>query len=227
MKRPENKQEEQDWIERYLNNKMSAEESLLFTTALATDQAFAQDVETVKRTHTVLQEAFLAQGALDTIRSLQQSKTVKVRTLQNVFRSSAGLAAACIVFVTYLSLSPVQFPDSENDFTVTRNLDQHNRSNKQQYVFDQFFDGQAHILEGDYMMAVKNFEEVLKSPTIRPYFREAAEWHLAVAYLKSGQPNRAHHIYEQFDDCLDCEYRIGNLNRWKIWWQIQWAKWLA
>jgi hypothetical protein len=219
MKRPTDKVEEQAWIERYLQGNMPHEEILFFENELTKDPELTHQMEQLKNIHQLLHEAFLQEQALNTLRELQLKERLRHKTF-TFTRYVALAAAACIAFVAYLSFSMARFPDSENDLTVVRGANTSSMPPEQRQVFDQFFEGQAHIVEGQYVLAVRNFETVLESNDLRPYFREAAEWHLIVAYLKSGDVSRAENLYKRFDDCLECEYHVSAINRWKIWWQI-------
>jgi len=223
MKRPDNKLEEHEWIEQYVKGKMTSEEKSDFENEVRDDTELALEVKHFQRTHLLIEEAFLEEGALATIRSLQASDRKKEKTV-HIFRYFSIAASISILFIAYLSLSMPEFPDSENDFTVVRSTNATSMSANQRAVFDQFFEGQAHIVEGQYVMAVRNFEKVLESDDLRPYFREAAQWHLIVAYMKSGDLSRAQKLYKNFDNCTDCEYQVSRVNRWKIWWQINLQK---
>lgn len=229
MKRPTDQQAEHDWIESYLHGHMPAEERAAVEAEMQTDLAFRNEVFLLKRTHELMQEAFLEQRAIATVKRLQAKTRPRRQGIQRirlVSRSLAGLAAVGLVLIAYLSMAPISFPDSENDINVTRSLADDSSAVAQKRVFREFFEGQTHLTEGQYALAVKNFEQVVRNPDIRPYFREAAQWHLTVAYLKSGQPGKAQRMYDQFSHCIDCEYAIGSVARWKIWWQIQWGKWI-
>ncbi len=229
MKRPTDQQAEHYWIESYLHGHLPAEERAVVEAEMEADPALQNEVLLLKRTHELMQEAFLEQRAIATVKRLQATNRPRskgIRRIRLVSRSLAGIAVIGLVLIAYLSLVPVSFPDSENDINVTRSLADDSSAVMQQRVFGEFFEGQTHLTEGQYALAVKNFEQVVRNPDIRPYFREAAQWHLTVAYLKSGQPAKAQRMYDQFKHCIDCEYAIGSVDRWKIWWQIQWAKWI-
>lgn len=223
MKRPQVKSEEKDWIESYVLGKMSQDDSRHFEDEMAHDTKLAFEHKTQQKIHLFLQQAFLEESAMDTIKKLQRQDRRKVKLIP-LYRLLAVAASVSVLFVAYLSLSIPEFPDSENDFTVVRSTNASSMPPGQRIVFDQFFDGQAHIVEGQYIMAVRNFENVLEAQNLRPYFREAAQWHLILAYLKSGDISRAKNLYEHFENCLDCEYQVSPINRWKIWWQIYWQK---
>lgn len=223
MKRPSNKIDEQEWIEQYLFGKMTKEEASFFENELQKDEKLAADMEDVRQINHRIQEAFLEKNALQTIKVLQKKDRAKTKIVA-VMKYVSYVAAACVAFVFYLSFAPSQFPDSENDFTVVRKENATSMTVQQRYIFDQFFEGQAHIAEGQYLLAIQNLEEVVRFNDLRPYFREAAQWHLAIAYLKSGNVARAEQLYNQFENCLECEYSVDYIDQWKVWWQIQRAK---
>jgi len=222
MKRPDNKMEEHEWIERYALGRMSVEENLHFEDELKKDVQLAQELKELQETYRLIKEAFLEESAISTIQRLQADDSGISKTVPLYRYFFLAAASVTILFISYLSLSMPEFPDSENDFTVVRSTNATTMPPDQRIIFDQFFEGQAHIVEGQYVMAVRNFEKVLESDNLRPYFREAAQWHLIVAYLKSGDLARAQQLYKRFEDCVECEYQVSSVNRWKIWWQIHW-----
>lgn len=229
MKRPTDKQQEHEWIERYLNGQMTDDERADVDAEMQADPNLQTEVIQLKRTHDLMNEAFLEQRAVAVVKRLQLQNRQRIQRIRLVSRSLVGVAGVSFLLLLYLSFTPVVFLNSENDINVTRSLadDSSTLAVAQKRTFSQFFEGQAHLTEGQYALAVKNFEQVLRASDIRPYFREAAQWHLAVAYLKSGEPEKAERIYNQFRQCIDCEYPIEAVNRWKIWWQIKWAQWLG
>lgn len=224
MKRPEDKVAELEWIERYLANDLLPNERQEVEQIMEEDQNFALEVQQIKKTHEMMQQAFLAQRALSTLKRLQADSNRQRSRRQRVLQWTGALAVSGVAAMLFLLFAPIQFPSSENDYSLTRGSESRSLVKEQRVVFEQFFEGQAHIAEGQYVLAAKNFEQVLQSNNIRPYFKEAAQWHLAVAYLRSGQTAKAERIYRSLADCADCEYPISTLDRWKIWWQIKRAK---
>ncbi|WP_093834339.1 hypothetical protein [Spirosoma endophyticum] len=228
MKRPIDKQQEHEWIEQYLSGEMTRDERKEVEMVMQADADFEKEVQLLKRTHELMKEAFLEQRAVATLRQLQRQSRQRTQRIRLVRRSLIGSVTAGFMLIVYLSVAPVVFPDSENDTSITHSLadESDTMAVAQKQVFNQFFEGQVHLIEGQYVLAVKNFETVVRTTDIRPYFREAAQWHLTVAYLKSGEPHKAERVYDQFSQCTDCEYPIRAVDRWKIWWQIKWAQWL-
>lgn len=223
--------EEFDTIEAYLLNRLDKKTMADVEYRIKNDSEFAKKVKEIQHTQLFIKEAFLEQSALETIKALQQRDRDKFKKETQPRRKTvywkkvvSFAAAASIIIISYLSLTPVEFPDTENDFHITRGLDTTNFTREQRIAFSQFFDGQAHFAEGEYLLAVRDFENAATVKNVRPYFREATQWHLALAYTKSGQALKAERIYKQFSECVDCEYPISPVNRWKLWWRIQWAK---
>lgn len=223
MKRPQNPEEITDWIDRYISGEMEDQERMHFEAAILEDYDLAAQLEEQVCARNLLEKVFQEERLRGQIRAFQRQEKREV-----LFRTIVKYtAAACLIIMTGLSFlvtSMPVFPDSENDFTVIRGEDESIMRPDRKVVFDRFFAGQAHIEEGQYASAVKDFEQVLEEQDLRSYFREAAEWHLVVAYLKSGSLSKANDLYKQFNNCTDCEYEVSRLNRWKIWLQIQYSR---
>lgn len=220
MKRPTDKIE---WIERFVLGQMSPSERQYLENEMIRDPILKAEVEYEQEIHQMLQEALLEQQVRQTVQRLQKRERVFSKIYSVGFSISLGIAAS-LALLLYFSFSPIRFSILENDFTIVRGVDTTAMSNQRKIVFEQFFEGQAHLAEGQYLLAVRNFETVLQSNDLRPYFKEAAQWHLVVAYLKSGDIHRADQLFQTFSNCSDCEYDVGIFNRIKIQLQIWWAK---
>ncbi len=226
MKRPLNPEEITEWIDRYISDEMERQERTHFEAALLEDYDLAAQLEEQVYARNLLQQVFQEEKLRGQIKAFQKQEKREV-LFKAVLKYTA---AACLMIMTTLSFlltSMPVFPDSENDFTVIRGEDESIMRPDRKVVFDRFFAGQAHIAEGRYAAAVRDFEQVLEEKDLRSYFREAAEWHLIVAYLKSGSLSKANELYKQFNMCTDCEYEVSKLNRWKIWLQIQYSRALS
>lgn len=215
-------QDEFEEIEAYILNKLDDGRRKSIELRIENDPQYAATVDSIKQTITLVNDIFLEQSALETIKSLQQANKTK-RTIPLKYLTPFA-AAAIVLLVSYFMFSPIEFPDTENDFHVTRGIDTTKFNPEQRIAFSQFFDGQAHLAEGQYLLAVKDFESSINVKNIRPYFKEATLWHLAVAYTKSGQALKAEKIFAQLNECSDCEYPVSTINRWKLWLRIQWGK---
>lgn len=219
MKIPTNGEELLEYIEKYTTGEMDQTESAFFERELETNDSFRQEFNSYKITYQYMQETFIEKSAIRTMNALRRQRELKKIT----FRTITTTLAACLLIVGYLSFVPISFPDSENDFDAIRSTIDSTSSQlppDQKEAFEQFFEGQAHIAEGKYLLAVTNFEKVLKTQNLRNYFIEAAQWHLIVALAKSNNPARAEKLLNTLNDCTECEYQIGFTNRMKIKWLI-------
>lgn len=226
MNKPTKPEEITEWIDRYISEEMDSRERMLFEAALLEDYKLASQLEEQIYMRSVLEEVFIEERLRAQIKALQKEEKTQV-FVRKLLKYSA---VACVVLVacfSFLLNSLPVFPDSENDFTVIRGADESVMRPDRRIVFDRFFAGQAHIAEGQYAAAVRDFELVLQEQDLRSYFREAAEWHLIVAYLKSGSLNKAGQLYQRFSNCKNCEYEVSRMNRWKIWLQIQYSRALS
>ncbi|MCP9767096.1 hypothetical protein EGI22_04185 [Lacihabitans sp. LS3-19] len=217
-------QEEFEWIENFLLDRLSLEERSKVLEKIKIDPDFKTSVENYSKTHIFIKDMKLEEILKNKLVELQnkdRSQFVLKRRLK-YFVSVASIAA--IIFIVFLSGTEVVFPDTENDFNITRGIDTSAYTIEQKYAFSTFFDGQAHLAEGQYLLASQDFEKSLLVTNTRPYFREAAQWHLAVAYLKSEQVQKAEKIYTQLSDCDDCEYPVSKISKWKLWVKIQLKK---
>ena len=142
---------------------------------------------------------------------------------QPLWRSTLiGGIAACLAFLLYLSFGSIQLPPTDYDLQVMRDTDPIQMDTVQKVAFDAFFTGQAGMAEGKFNEATQHFEQVLKATQIRPYFREAAEWHLVVSCFKSGQYVKSEKYLTQLEACDACEYEVGRVEKWKVKWQLYW-----
>ncbi|MFN4144979.1 MAG: hypothetical protein ACK4GN_04080 [Runella sp.] len=223
MKRPTDQPEKEAWIERYLLGQMPPAEQQYLEDEMSQDTALREEVTSQREIFQNLQKALLEQQVRQTVQRFQQRERVWGRVRRIGQYVSVGMAAS-LVFLLYFSLSPIQFSSNENDFTIVRGADTTQLSTQRKIIFEQFFDGQAHLAEGQYLLAARNFETVLQSNDLRPYFKEATQWHLIVAYLKSGDVHRADQMFQKFSNCTDCEYDVGTFTKIKIRCQIWWAK---
>lgn len=236
--KPTNEQEEFELIEDYLLGKLNQQNKALFEEDLKNDIELNKKVEKIQQTMNLLKESAIQDSILKTIRDLQKEDRATVpepeiipqhdiiihKPFKKVIYWVGASAAASVMFILYLSLASIYLPDTEYDFNITRGIDSTKFTPEQRVAFSSFFDGQAHLAEGRYWLAVKDFQKSLEVKSIRPYFKEAAEWHLALAYVKSNQPRKAEEIYKKFASCTNCEYPVDTMNRWKLWWRIFWAK---
>ncbi len=216
--RPLDKIEEQDWIDKYLLGKLSDSEKTIFDEELQKDPAFAKEVEKMKAIKKSLQDYFIEETMKNTIVQLNQENS-KQFIIHSSIRWIIGTIAALLIVVLYFTFSPITLSESENDLSITRGVE--NINNQQKQSFDYFIDGQSKILEKQYVEASKSFENVLKNTQLRPYFKEATQWHLLISYLQSKQTSKASKLYSELNNCIGCEYEVSFINQCRIWCQLK------
>ncbi|MEA5461066.1 hypothetical protein VB796_18535 [Arcicella sp. LKC2W] len=240
----ENQHDRIEIIERFCLGQMKPEELASFELMRVNDTVFAKEVEDYQTIFKMMKHSAIRTQMLATLTQLKVEDPLSFQemeaqkyseTEQEILHSnkpiwkyslrlvSSLVAAACLIFVLYASFSVVQLPGSENDLTIVRDIDPEMLSPVQKNAFDHFYAGQSHISEGQFNAAVLDFEAVLKTPNLRPYFEQATQWHLLVAQLKSGQTDKAGLLYQTLNNQKDTVYPVGFLNKSKLWWQIFWA----
>lgn len=232
MEKPIEQLEEWEWIERYWLDQLTPSERGFFEKLMQDDDRLAQEATSLRFGIQLVEEARIQANARQTIQQLRQADQRKRQTVVRWVVFAGVAAAACIACVVYLAFAPIALPARENDLDVLREFrhqyyaDSTDRlSLRQKQVFDRFFEGQSSLTEGQPQLAVKRFEEVLAVPELRPYFREAAGWHLLISYLKTNQVAKAEKLYTELE-AAD-EYGMPRLERWKIWWHLQHLAWFG
>ena len=217
-------------FEDLLTGRLTDEQRRQVLEKMETDQKVADEIKLVRRAHQLLNEAFIEQQMRDVLRQIRAvnspTPVFRVFPIRNWNRILAGVAAVTFMVFSYLTYSPIRLPDADNNVMVLRTMDTTLLTGEQRIAFENFFEGQARIVEGDYVRAAHHFETVLNVEDLRPYFKEATEWHLEVSYLRSRQINRANQMYERVQRCKDCTYEVSWLNRLKMSWQLFIAGWL-
>ncbi len=215
-------------IEKYCNNTLSPSEILEFEELYKNDSTLAEEVEEYKKIVDLLRMSSVEKTILSTLERLENEdralESSPIKSYKAAFFLLITTLAACVIFVLYASLSAVQLPGFENDLTLVRGIEKSVLNADEEKIYENFREGQYCLTFGKYPEAVKHLKDILDSQsTIRPYYKEAAEWHLIVAYLKNNQVKESKMLYEQVNDCKECVYPISSLNKIKLWWQIFWA----
>ncbi|MGV3560267.1 hypothetical protein [Larkinella arboricola] len=206
-------------LECYLAGRMNNDQSQLVQELIKTDRLWADEFEAVRFAQRILHEAFIEQRMRYTLQKIMQEKRQPAPQYP-VWRWARIGIVISILLVCYLSVAPIALPDAGYNVMTLRNVDTTTLSPQQQKAFANFFEGQARMVEGDYVQAALHFENVLTVEDLRPYFREAAEWHLVVSYLRSTQIDRAQRLYQRLQECDPCVYDVGWLNHLKLKWQL-------
>ncbi|MGV3603018.1 MAG: hypothetical protein ACO1N1_17510 [Dyadobacter fermentans] len=211
-----------EWIENYIDGKLTLPERQEMEAELATNPAFREEVEYVKRAWKLVRDARTGIVVRETLVSLRREKrTMPLSRPRWRVLIPGGVVAASVMFLVFLMISPVRLPKSEYDSSVLRSLDPIELDGTERKVYEAFFGGQARLAEGKYSQAVALFKGVTAARGLRPYFTEAAEWHLCVALFHAGRYNEAGKLLEKVNSREKPAYGVQRWERWKMWVQIQ------
>lgn len=232
--------EESEWIEAYLNNQLNASERSEFEVEMARNAALQEEVETRRLLHDVIDEFNLrAEIAAIHAEKMGQSEWVEPEWSEEEaepgeprviplpvyrpqakpvwWRRAAAIAAAAGgLWMGYLSFSPIS--PHETSTHITRGGQQ-----PSSFCYTNYYAGKAYLNSRQPDKAIPCLEQVVNCE-IRPYFKDASKWFLAVACLQSGQTERAEQLYGEIKQSAEFEYPIGTLDRWKMDWQLRVAR---
>jgi hypothetical protein len=230
MKRPVGQLEEWEWIEKYWSGKFSREEKLFFEKEMEENEDFAREAESLRLGIQLLEEARFEKNARQVLERLRDEGRTRRKIARTLTLTGSFAAAACIAFILFLAYSPLSLPVQENDLSILRDYrtkfkadSTNDLSLAKKQAFDLFFEGQSYLAEGQSQLAQQRFEKVLAYSDLRPYFKEAAQWHLVICYIKNSEPEKANQTYQVLRDSR--EYSVPAIERWKIWWHLKRSQW--
>lgn len=150
----------------------------------------------------------------------ESGKIIKLPTSKNkfltIFKIGGIAAAACAVFMIYLSVSPISMPDATN---LSERGNSTELDSLQKLDFGYYLQGQKALSEGKNQEAIVLFQKVMEAENIRPYYKDAALWFSAVANSAMGNETKAKEILKQIDNREDFKYDISKMDRLKMWLQ--------
>ena len=211
-------------IERYVEGQLDIHEKGVFEQRLQSDSTLQKDIDEYIQVVAMFRKLKIENRVMSTLQQLERQETAVSKTIgkQNLWYRVVGTAlAACLLFVLYISFDSIQLPDVKNDFSIVRDIDITALSVDEKKTFGYFYTGKKALTAGDFQGAIVNFQEFLKNKELRPYFSQAAKWHLILAYLHDNSPTKAQKLLSELDDEND-SYPIGTVNKIKIRWQIFW-----
>ncbi|WP_080055511.1 hypothetical protein [Spirosoma aerolatum] len=227
--RPTDQLQQWEWIEAYYQNKLSTDERLVFEQELATDAQFRQTALRLQTADRALRDLSLDY----TVRKAIRQELAQGRLFRRL-RLGRVVAAGLIVIglgITYLTFDRVDLQTYRDDVMLTqryRDLDDTGQETvmtpQQRTFYRDFFDAQAFLANGQPDMAITNLESLARVDSLRPYFRQAVQWHLINAYLLNNQPDNAEATLLLLDQAGAPVYPIHLTDRLKVWWQIRWQK---
>ena len=218
--------QEEELIDRCLTGVCGGEELRLFEQRCKADAAFAEKVRRMRD----IREAMTRMYDEDRVRTLIE-EAVWEENRRKVWRrrllgAAGGAFAAAATFIIFLAYSPLRIPPQPQEIRIVRSLGgADSLENGKKRVFGLFFEAQSYLAEGEMQPAILKLEELAEIRELRPYFREAVQWHLVVAHLKNGNTGRAQILYEKVKDPV--EYSIPLIDRWKVWLQLHRRKWIG
>ena len=223
--RPTNELKEWEWIDAYHRGTLSLDERLTYEQELARDAAFRQTSDQFRAADHALKLLSLEHTVRMTVhRELAQRPQRRWRLKQ----LAGALLVIGLLYVGYLSFSRVDMSAYQNDISLTLRYHGSNTDTAltppQQAFYRNFFEAQAFLTNGQPELAIKNLEKLAHNDSLRPYFRQAVQWHLLNAYLLSKQPDNAETTLRLLDQANTALYPIDRTDRWKVWWQIRWQK---
>ena len=140
-----------------------------------------------------------------------QSKRNNITTF---FKISGMVAAACAVFIIYLSVSSISTPNATN---LSERGNSSELDSLQKLEFSYYLQGQKALSAGKNQEAIMMFQKVMEAKNIRPYYKDAALWFSAVANSEMGNEAKVNEILKQIDNQSDFRYEISKMDRWKMW----------
>ncbi|GAB3914444.1 hypothetical protein GCM10028803_59920 [Larkinella knui] len=227
--RPTDQVQQWEWIEAYYQNKLPAAERLVFEQELARDAEFR---ETALRLQTA-DQALRILSLENTVRKTVQHELAHSRPFRR-WRLGRVVAAGVVLIglgLAYLTFDRVDLQIYRDDVTLTQryrasgdDLQETDLTPRQRAFYRDFFDAQAFLANGQPEMAITNLETLSRADSLRPYFRQAVQWHLLNAYLLNNQPDNADATFQLLAQSGEPVYPVNRTDRWKVWWQIRWQK---
>jgi hypothetical protein len=218
----ENEMDELETIERYLARKLAVKEQQVVEEKIRHDPNFAMKVENLRHITRLLHTAQVEQRAKTALNSLYQQNRIRERRFLYQYRIGVGVVATCLLCLVYLALAPVNLPAITDDlYTVHGSTLPDSESTKPKSVYAQLQTGQKALQNENYLLAINYLEKIQQVKDLRPYFREAVQWNLVLAYIKSNQPRNAERIYQSLQQLDNPEYPVDWTERYKLYVQIQ------
>ncbi|GAB4038364.1 anti-sigma factor [Spirosoma gilvum] len=229
--RPTDQLEQWEWIEAYYQNRLPSDERLEFEKELDADEEFRETALQLQAAEQALRSLSLDYTVRKSIRKeLAQGRLFR-RLRLGMSRAVAGSLVLIGLGITYLTFDRVDLQPYRNDVALTqryRDLDDDEQETaltpRQRTFYRDFFDAQAFLANGQPGIAITNLEKLARVDSLRPYFRQAVQWHLLNAYLLNNQPDNADATYRLLDQSGLPVYPVHQTDRWKVWWQIRWQK---
>ncbi|GAB3926028.1 anti-sigma factor family protein [Larkinella terrae] len=218
----DNDMNEMDQIEAYLAGRLAPAERQQVEEKIQSDSGFSKKVESMRQVTQLLRRADIQQRTQVTLQNLYRQRRQRSRRLTYWYGSGLTTLAACLAFAFYLAFTDVHLPVIEDDLLIVRGREMEERAlTSEQSAYGSLLAGQQALKQGNYLKATNYLEKTLRFTDLRPYYREAAQWYLVLAYLYSDQPRRAEGYYQQLQTTDQPQYVVNSIDRWKVYVQIQ------
>ena len=246
--RPSTLPEESEWIDAYLGNQLTASGKAEFEAIMAVDKNLQEGVKLHHLLHDVIDEYNL-QAEIAAIHaemmeeeeevSLMETRVIRMPVnrpeleelaSRNQFlverplwwKRTAGIAAAAGgICLGYLSFAPITPFDGANH--IMRGGKKATQERPSSFCYDTYYKGLEYLSNEQPDKAISRFEEVV-SCEVRPYFRDASKWFLAVACLEAGQTDRAKALVNEIRHTPVFQYPVKTIDFWKMEMQIRLAQ---
>lgn len=220
---------DEELIDRYFDGVCSREELRAFGQRCEADSSFAEKVNamrTIRKGVDRLHDEDRVRKRIGEAVREEERRKVRIRSLVG---TAGGAFAAAAVFILFLAYSPLRIPVQPQEIRAVRNLEKTGLTDSleagKKKAFGLFFEAQSYLAEGELQPAILKLEELAEMDEMRPYFKEAVQWHLVMAHLKNGNVERAASLYEKVK--TPEEYSIPLIDRWKVWWQLHRRMWIG
>lgn len=225
MDYPFDENERLEWVEKYVLHQLDADEIIVFERWLTEYPTLQAEVEAFRRTHQYMRQAFVRRKVSQTLKSLQESQTLKAPAPTIVYARTVaywaiGVLSLFMVLITFL---PVRLPTPVVGLIEERDVSPTGLTTAQQQLYSQFSKGEQQMIARRFSEAEDSFETLLKRGNLSPYFKQLIQWRLVIIYLVDNRPKLAAKTMSQFESQPKRLYEIDMLTYWQAKWQI-WVK---
>lgn len=216
-------------IEDYVMDRLDATERTLFETELATDAELRKETDQTIKVKVAAERSQL-RSKIKTIQSKKiaewnneasksEEQETPIKRVNWLRRSTTFAAAASVLFVVYLALSPVSLPNA----TIISERGNSTADSLQTTVMLKYSTAINALQNEDFETAAKLFDEVATNQNIRPYYQEAATWYGGIAQIETN-PIVAELKINSVINKENKAFKIDLLDRLRVWLKLKMSK---
>jgi hypothetical protein len=227
-------EELQQHIEDYLNDRLDATTKADFEARMAVDTDLREEVVKLQ----LLRQIAKRNATREKIKAIQTEKisewkaeatdneeitdeTERAKPKLKIWRNFGTFAAAAsVALVMYLNFSSISMP---NEATLSERGNGAELDSIQKVNFENYLTAQKALQSGDNATAISYFEKVANATEIRPYYKDASTWFLAVANVEKS-PKKAEELMQNILSKQDFKYEVSLLDKARMWTKIQVSK---